>query len=541
MSPGKYLPAALLLSLVPAMTSCRKEPATPTWDVDVAVPLLRTTLGLGDLLPDSILSTDADGDVSLLYTTRLFALKLDTLLSAPDTTLRYVYPPFDLGGASLTFFPGTTIPAITDVTRFDLEDLSLSELHVRSGELELELTSRLATDIAADFRIDGSWLNGAPLEVTGSIPPGSAALPSTLVVQQPLDGMRFDLRGPQFDDVNTISPRMDLTTDPAGPSVQMTAADSLEARVSYRNVVPAYARGYFGTRQVELDPDTSELEVFRDISGLLDLHAAEARLRVRNGVGMDMQARLLHLHGINTSTGAVVQLQHPIVGGPLNVDRAIDLGGSFQEATNGWTVNSANSNLAELIEVLPDRLAYDLDLVLDPLGDVSNGNDFFYYESRLSADLEVEMPLLLRATDLRLRKEFAVDLEGTLEQHALQRGTLHLFVTNGFPFSAGLQLAIVAADGTVQAELPPGGTVPSAAINAGGEVTSGAFAAIGFTIEAHQLDLLYPDPAVGRPASRLRVTATFNTAGTGQVQLRAEHAMDLQVSFEGRYLVNGNE
>jgi hypothetical protein len=498
-------------------------------------------LELGDLLPDSILSTDADGSVRLIYSSQLFALKLDTVLTAPDTTLRYVYPPFDLGGASLTFFPGTTIPAITDVTRFDLEELALSELRVRSGLLELQLRNRLATNILADFRIDGTTLDGTTLQLNGTIPAGSAATPSTWTSALALDGYRFDLRGPQFDDVNTIAPRMNLTTDPNGVAVEMTNADSLEALVSYRDVVPAYAKGYFGTRQIALDPDTSALDVFRDVSGLLDLTEAEARLDVRNGVGMDMRARLHYLKGINSRTGASVELSHPIIGAPLNVDRAIDLGNTFQEARNGWSVNSGNSNIAELIEVLPDRLAYDLDLELDPLGDVSNGNDFFYYESTLAADLEVEIPLRLRATDLVLQKDLSVELDGTIERHALRSGTLHVFATNGFPFSAGLQLSIVDANGQVQATLAPGGIVPSAQVNMNGDVTSGAFTQVSFTITAEDLDRLYPSVDGTVPASKLRVSATFNTAGAVPVQLRAEHAIDLQVSFEGNYVVNGND
>lgn len=527
--------------MVLLLTGCQKEPASPTWDVDVAVPLIRTTLGLGDLLPDSLLITDADGSVRLLYSSRLFALKLDTVLTAPDTTLRYVYPPFDLGGATLTFFPGTTIPAITDVTRFDLEELALSELRVRSGQLEIALRNRLATNILSEFSIGGATLNGTALQVNGVIPSGSAAAPASLIIEQPLDGYRFDLRGPQYDDVNTIAPRMDLTTDPNGTAVQMTRADSLEALVSYRDVVPAYAKGYFGTREIELDADTSGLDVFSDISGLLDIGSAEARLNVRNGVGMDMRARLLYLKGINSRTGSVVELSHPIIGAALNVDRAIDLGTGFQEARNGWSVSSANSNIAELIETLPDKLAYDLDLQLDPLGDVSNGNDFFYYESTLAADLEVEIPLRLRATDLVLRKDVGIELDGTIDRHALQSGTMHVFATNGFPFSAALQLSIVDADGNVQATLAPGGTVPSAQVNADGDVTAGAYTQVSFSITASDLDRLYPSADGSAPAGKLRISATFNTAGAGPVQLRADHAIDLQVSFEGNYVVNGND
>ncbi len=539
---GPWQVACALLAVLPLLGGCRKEPARPSWDVDLAVPLVHTTLGLGDLIADSLLQTDVSGNVTLLYSTRLFALKLDTILSAPDTSFRYKYPPFDLGSSTLNIFPGTQFQAVNDVNRFDLEDLQLSELRVRSGSLGVTLTNRLGTSILCSFSLPAANLNGTVLGLQTSVLPGSAQNPSVHADAILLDGYHFDLRGPTFNEVNTLATILSLTTDPNGPDVVMSNADSVEALVSYADIVPAYARGYFGTRIITIDPDTVPLDLFNGVSGLLDLEDATARLHVRNGIGVDVRARINRIRGINSRTNTQLDLAHTITTSPLNVDRALDLGGTFQAAQNNWSIASSNSNIVPFVELLPDRIAYDLDVTIAPLGDVSNGNDFFYYASDLSADLDVEIPLRLAATDLTLSKTTQLDLGGTLEHHALQGGTLHVFTTNRFPFSATMRLVIVDLDNNVLAELAPGGTIASAAVNANGLVTSGTESQLDFTITPEQVDLFYAGSSAGPDGARLRIDATFNTASQpDHIQLRHEHTMDITVSLEGNYIVNGDE
>ena len=65
-------------------------------------------------------------------------------------------------------------------------------------------------------------------------------------------------------------------------------------------------------------------------------------------------------------------------------------------------MDNGNSNIDAFIENLPDGITYDLDVTANPLGDVSNGNDFLYDDSRLTADLDVDIPLNIIATDLTL-------------------------------------------------------------------------------------------------------------------------------------------
>lgn len=524
--------ACLSALSIALLAGCRKEPSAPQWDVDLVAPLITTSMTIGDIVPDSLLSVGGDGSVSVLYTTQLFSLALDTVLTAPDTSFRYTYAlPFP---GPVEFAPGATFTTDNDVTTFELDGLQLRELKIRSGQVDFAVTNMMNGTIIGNFGLPGASLNGAPFALQQTVPPGTPAAPSTLGSSRTLDGYVFDMRGPDHNAVNTLATALSYTTDPAGPPVTVTDHDSLIALVSYHDIVPQYATGYFGTRTVTVEPDTSALDLFANVSGTLDLSQVTARLKVRNGIGVDARATIRYLRSINASTGATVDLVHPITAHPINLDRALDLGGAFQPAENAFTLTEANSNIDAFVENLPSGIAYALDILIDPLGDVSNGHDFLYYESRITADLEVEIPLRLSATDLVLRKTSTVDLPGTAEGHALQHGTLHLFATNGFPFSAQVQLAIVDATDQVLATLAPGGTIASGTLGPNGLVTTPVASAIDVDLSAEQLDLLYR-------TGLIRITAAFNTAGTGHVQLLNNYRLDVQLTAEGNYLVNGDE
>lgn len=525
--------ASVAVALACLAASCQKDPQGPRWDVDVAVPLVRTTLTLGDLVADSLLTADADGNATLVYDAQLFALALDTVLATPDTSFHYVYK--NTFPNPITIFPGATLTSSNNITRFDLDQLALRDLRIRSGHVSLELVNRISNSIEGHFELPEGRNNGQPLQLNVTVGPGSAGSPTHLSTQQDMAGYDLDMRGPAYDDVNTLTTELSYVSDPGGEAAQMSAADSLEAIVSYADIVPAYARGYFGQRLIHIDPDTTTLDLFQDISGMLDIDQATARLDVRNGIGVDARAQIAYISGVNTRTGTVVPLHHAITSSPLNLDRAVDHGTSFTAALNSYTLTTVNSNIDLFLENLPDRLAYALDVTIDPLGDVSNGNDFLYYESKLSGQLHVEVPLRIIATDLTLSKTTTVDLPGTSDGHAIQSGTLHLFTTNGFPFTAALSMHIVDAGGHVLADLGPGGTVLPAQVNGNGVVLATTSSQTDFSVSREQVDLLHQ-------GGRLRIDASFNTVPPGQhVQLRTDYTLEAAVSFEGSYIVNGDD
>ena len=71
--------------------SCKRDDEQPTWDTEVLIPLLKSTLDINDLLNDTSLSVDADSSIKLVYQNHLYDVSLDSLFSIPDTGVTKVY------------------------------------------------------------------------------------------------------------------------------------------------------------------------------------------------------------------------------------------------------------------------------------------------------------------------------------------------------------------------------------------------------------------------------------------------------------------
>ncbi len=515
-------------------SGCRKEAGPPRWDVDLLAPLVNTSLTLNDVIADSLLVTGTDGALTLLYRTELFGVRLDTLLQVPDTGITYNYV-LPIPGP-LFFAAGALLPTDEDATSLDLEDVQLRTLAIRSGTLQVDLTNMIASGITGTFALPGGTFNGQPVAVQGVVPAGSPLNPSFTPLTRDLAGHWFDLRGPDLDQVNALSSQITIQLDPNGAGANVTNLDSVKAVATYTDIVPQFAEGYFGNRTEQVGPENTAVDLFDRITdGLLDIDHVEARLRITNGVGADLRIRIHELVSENTRTGTSVPLVHPIVGSPINLTRALDLGGSFQSTAWSTTLDPGNSTIAAFVENLPDRLRYAVDLELNPLGDISNGHDFLYHESAVSAQLELEMPLRLIATDLTVESIATPDLPGSEEAHGLTDGTLSLIATNGFPFRARLLLDILDADDQVVGSIPVVGEVASGEVDPDGLVRDPVRSVCTASLTPQQVDLLYAEP-------RLRIRAVFNTADQAQhLPLMAHYRLDLQVVAGVNYVVNGDE
>ena len=515
------------------LVGCRKTSDRPKWDVDLLAPVITTSLTINDLIADSLVAVDANGALSLIYRSELFAISLDSVLQAPDTTFDYRYAlPF----GPVNFPPGANFFSDQEVTRFDLQDVALRYLELREGELELQLKNKVASRIIGTLSLPGATLAGSPALLSTSVEAGSPSQPSTAFERRSLAGAVFDLRGPQFNAVNTLSTSIVAQLDPNGSGATVTEADSLIALVDYRGLVPQYARGYFGSQLVEVEPEENALALFNNIvGGTLDLDAVNLRLVMVSGLGMDLQVRLRELRAINSRTGNEVALSHAIMNGPINLSRAIDLGNGFTPTTYQTTLNNANSNVDLFVENLPDKVRYALDLRLNPLGDISNGNDFVYYDSKLRADLELEVPLRLIANELTLQSLVRPELPGNAEGHGLKEGELRVFANNGFPFSARLEMAIVNAAGEVLSTVNVQGQIGSGLLGSDGIVQQSSSSRVVAPLAPDQVDLLYGD-------NQVRIRAVFNTADQSQhIQLFEHYRLDLQVTASVNYVVNGDE
>jgi hypothetical protein len=531
-SRPRGLVIVLLLSLL--LNGCRKDDRTSRWDVDVLAPLVTGRFTIRDLVADSLLEVDADGGVRLVYRSNLFDVGLDTLFAAPDTEFVYSYAlPFP---GPINFPPGLQLLDIADNSRFDLDGVELSRLDLREGLLRIRTRNMVQSALLGRFELGGATFPDGGNTINTTAGPGTPGSPAVTTFTRDLAGTRLDLRGPQFNSYNTLSSLISTQLDPAGTGATITDQDSIIITVDYLGLVPQYATGSFGRRVVQQQGQNLPLDLFRNIvGGTLDLEQVRLALKIENGVGMDLQLDLQRFTAVNSRSGASVDLAHAILNGPINLNRAIDLGTGPQPSFYSNELDQDDSNIDTFLEVLPDRIDYDVVLRVNPLGDISNGNDFLYYESRLKADLELEVPLRLIANALTLETLVQPDLPGSAEGHALQSGELIVLGTNGFPFDARLELALVDTTGAVLSTIPVSGSLQAGLLGPDGTVVQATNSDARAMVSPEQLDLLYQ----GR---QLRLRAIFNTVGQGgYVRLLERYALDVRITARANYLVNGDE
>lgn len=515
-------------------TGCQKDHTPAKWDVDVAAPLLTTRLTIAHLIADSLQSVAADGAVTLVYGSDLFAVDLDTLLGLPDTSFVYAYalplPPNDVFDLPAGF------PVISEnnLIRFNLPQVELSRLDIREGTLQIDMRNKIGSRILGDFGLPTAYFPDGNNTISATVEAGSAAAPSHATVLRDLAGTRFDLRGPSQSAVNTLATNVSAKLDPEGNGASVTNQDSIVVIASYHGLVPSYAKGFFGTNELAYHDQRSRLGLFDSfVGGTLDLDQVTLRLKVENGLGMDLQVRLSSFQAVNTHTGTTVDLTHTILQGPINLDRAMDHGNGFTPSYYHSMLDNSNSNVDAFVENMPDEVRYGLDISMNPLGDISNGNDFLYYESKLKASLELEVPLAVIATGLTLESVDRPDLPGDAEHRTIVQGTLHLFASNGFPFDAAIVMDIVDLDHNVLSSIPVDGVLRSGVVGADGLVQSSSSSTLHAPLTASQVDLLYGE-------NRIRTRVIFDTdPALGHVRILDRYAMDLQITVDGTYIVNG--
>ncbi len=114
----------IFILLIIFFLSCRKDTGKPKWDIDVLAPILKTSVSIKDIVPDSISVTDTKGLVSLVYSDLLYAFTLDTAFKIPDTSLTY--------SAKLD---NINLDDIIVTNRTSLGDIALNDQQNGSGDL----------------------------------------------------------------------------------------------------------------------------------------------------------------------------------------------------------------------------------------------------------------------------------------------------------------------------------------------------------------------------------------------------------------------
>lgn len=427
-------------------TGCKMDIANTSWDVDVLAPVITTRLTMADLLADSLLTANAEGALRLKISTSLIDLPLDSILKIPDTTLtKVILLPLPLNNIE----PGFELPIpLVDQTRFELGDIALKKILLRRGKLKLKVKSTLTTGVDFTYQIPLASQFGVSFEAAESMPAGSVSDTSFAQFEFDLAGYEVDLRGVDASSFNTLVTSFVIKTSVTGSTVSIPAFQPFFfLEYSFVDLQADYGSGYFGQQSTSVDDENSEIDVLNRITeGQMFLDSVTIALNVSNGVGADARFRLDELSSINSRQNNTVNLSHEIVGNTLLLTRALDVNGNAEDviaSERHFVLNNGNSNIRQFIENLPDQLGYTFSFDLNPLGNVSSGNDFFYYDRPFEAVMDIDIPLRTTLTNLTLVDTLDFNLSETGVVESVNSGSFTLVAKNGLPLEATIELLLL--------------------------------------------------------------------------------------------------
>lgn len=436
---GLFLKVFLLFIPV-LILSCKKNNSGPSWDTGLLVPILRSEVSISDISGDLKFESDQTGFLSLVYEDTLFNFSGENFFEVRDTAIVYQY---FMPAGSFTINPGQSLP-FDSVTEFSYSvgDVELRMVRIDSGFINISVSSTLQEMTRYRFRIPGASKDGVFFDESFDVPSAGAGGPGIFTGVYDLSGYQFNLTGKNNNSFNSVYCLLTGMIHPGGSPVTVNAGQSVAITLGFSDIIPEFALGYFGNSLVTIPTSSEDLDLFQTLtSGAFHLEKMKAEFKIENFIGADFLVYPDMLGLSNTTTSQFLALNHAFVGNPFHLNRAVD----FPLTPRSWAQNldEGNSNIISLLELMPNRATVGMTVETNPLGNVSGGNDFMYYDKGIMVHLDMEIPMSLSLENLTLENFSETEVKKQNFFKNVKGGKLKAVVENYFPFSGGLRLYLI--------------------------------------------------------------------------------------------------
>ena len=526
-----------ILTVSTLFFSCKKE--SPYWDADFSAPVASSSLSLSNLFPDTIITANQNGSLNILFDEEFFAFNADSLVNIPDTTIYNTFQPILFPGGYYPYGPGFTMDInAQDEVKFDFSNnIELKEAIIRSGKLKIVVKNPLRQPVIFKCLVLSATKNGNALNFSLPVSAGTQQQPRIKDTLIDITNYKVLFSGSAGNKTNTIVQDLDFMIAPYASSDTIRYGDSLQSFITFQNLIPEFARGYFGNEAINIGPDTTAFDFFNKIhSGTLALDSTEINLSLKNEFGVDVRGNIQQLSSIHPLNGTV-QLNSTSLNSPFNLSRATAINnGGAPVIPSGRTIsfNQSNSNITQFIGNLPKNIGYHLSAEINPLGNVSGFNDFVYYGTGIKANLSVKIPLRFSANNLVLKDTTTFNLDALTEQiDHINEGKLILKAFNSYPFSLKLYGVILDENNNPIDHLinSPGNVIDAPLLDANQQVIDSKVSIIYIPFDKSKLENM-------KRARKIAYYIEFNTGNGNQpVSFLKNYKLDLLLTSEFNYTI----
>lgn len=301
-------------------------------------------------------------------------------------------------------------------------------------------------------------------------------------------------------------------------SVVVAPGTSINVNLNFSNMDFKIIRGFLGDQTASFPNQSVSIGAFGDALNNSDLSFAQPRveLQVVNEYGVPCRVNFQTFQARKGNASMDVLLNPA---NPVTLNSPTILG---ESAITSVSVTNAK----ELLAFNPDRFVYTANARIN--AGLTSGNDFLADTSKLTVNMNVEVPLYGKASNIVLADTIDLGLDD-IEASTVKQASLRIVSENELPLDAVLQLYLTDEDFTPLGTLIPNaetGVVSSSTVDAQGELVSPSKREIVIELDQETINKIFT-------AKRLIIKSTLSTTRNGS-------GVQVDVKFKSNYKLKVN-
>ncbi|MFT4876393.1 MAG: hypothetical protein ACI9AU_001392 [Bacteroidia bacterium] len=501
------------------------------WNPTIAVPLVYSRLGLQDVLNEvqdlEYVRVEADGSLTLVYADEYESEIAENLLALIDQSYGET---FTLDALQLNTLntSGTLVLTYNRTLGYSFGANEIDKIWYKGGTLSLNISTTLEHDVAFKITIPEAKNNGTSLSETVSAI--YTTTPNTGSSTIPLQDLEIDFtKTPQT--YSEMDVELEITITKKG-SNSLKPTETVTFDMQLLSQKYSKVTGLFDVLDFSTPGNSFDIGFFENSqSGTFTIADPRIKFILKNSIGIPIAASITRFEGTNTNNNKVSLsgLPDPL---PIPIVPNSEMGTT---QVDSFELNKNTSNLADYINNRPASNYYEMDVKTANTG---SDRHFLLDSSKVSARLEIEIPLEGTAKDFVLESSqpFSLELENPDQVKEI---LVRLYTENGFPADIATQLYFEdSVSNTVLDSLIIGDILilPSANVDGNGKVNM---------INPKTTDIVMGTANVLRitAANRIRIKAYFNTLkenGGNQPDVKFYDSYDflLQMGVQAEVLID---
>ncbi len=546
MSLKRFLPHAVILCLLIVCVSCindewmaDKYDLTVRWEPGFEGPLVYGNLSIEDMLTkfdsSGYLTKDSSNFLYFIFDTSE-TVYADDYIDIPDQDFLRVFfqSPVDLPAGSLGNI-GDTISR-TKEDSFEWErtgDERLDSVHMKGGEILILVSSSIRHPGTLTISSDQIRLNGSRYEQTIEISDASGNFSTT--VRVPLQGASLHLDNSD-PDTSFLGMVFDLKLIHSGADI--LASESVDVTQLFQDLDFQAVYGYVGVYDsLIIDKELIEFSSMpEDFRGRIQLDDPQIHLKVGNSFGVPFGIELLDLEArFKDATMTPINLDPDV--NPIIIDApTIDQVG--QSILSYTAIDSNNSNINEIASTDLTGLQFSINALGNPMGFMNN---FVLDTSHLDVNVEVVIPMHLRAEGLEMGETFDFEMGGDegFSRENIKSFMFQLETENGLPLEVSTQVYFMDSDENYLDSLfneQNWNILPSGVIDDDGKVIMTTYNKVEVPLTETQIDNVFI-------SEKIMITILVETSeqGTRDIKFYSTNSLGFKLGARAEVSVTSDE